>query len=76
MVNLVVLVRMRKEAGGVRLFLEEMAARLWPGRAVALQWGNGAEGCCPHRRRIHLRSTEKEHHSYCEGPDQNPYTKG
>lgn len=60
MTGLAVLVRMRRW-GGVRLFLEEMAARLWPGRAVtAKQWGNGAEAAAlswAHSPLMHLRNT-------------------
>lgn len=44
MIRLVVLARMRRWEGA-SLFLEEMAVRIWPGRAVtAKQWGNGGGG--------------------------------
>lgn len=64
MIRLVVLARMRRWEG-VSLFLEEMAVRIQPGRAVtAKQWGNGGGGgeqkaaalSWAHSPLMHLRS--------------------
>lgn len=76
MVSLVVLVRMRKEVGRGQAVPGRDGSQALARKGSGFAVGQRGRRLLPSQATDTPQEHGEEHHSYCEGPDQNPYTKG